>query len=376
MIGASHSTVHRVLVAPYAFKGTMTAREAAQAIAEGVTAAMPGVETWLLPLGDGGSGTLDTLMSVHGGTYRSARCHDARGDLRECRWGMTVDGMAVVEAAQVLALADVPENRRDPSVLRTTGLGELVRIAFDASPRKLTIGLGDTATHDCGLGAGSVLGYRFLDRHGDELPPVGHSLPDLAAIDASHAFPLPAIPGRLVFCDVVNPLLGPDGAAFRFAGQKGADDVMIARLEEGGWRFAEVVRRDLGVNVAVVPGAGAAGGLGAGLRAFLGADLVPGADGVLEAASFDALAASCDLVVTGEGMLDAKTLLGKGVRRAVTRARRAHARVLVVVGRVEGERRYWEERLDASVVELGAGDSGASHTEHLATAVRRWLGVG
>jgi glycerate kinase len=260
--------------------------------------------------------------------------------------------MAVIEAAQAIALADVPISDRDPSMLSSFPLGELIVAALDADVSALTIGLGDTATHDCGLGVAAALGYRFLGSDGEELEPVGRSLRRIAHIDRSGARTIPDTVSVLVYCDVLNPLCGPDGAALRFAGQKGAGIDSIEELEEGTGEFAEVIRRDLGIDVATIPGAGAAGGLGAGLAAFCGGRLTGGAEGVLDAVGFDERARNADLVITGEGRLDEKTLLGKGVAHVVRRARRVGTRVLIITGGVEGEVGWWEKELGVKIVEL------------------------
>lgn len=374
MIARKGIAVRRLLVAPYPFKGTLRGADSAAAIAAGAARYDPRIVSRLLPLGDGGAGTLDALLYGLGGESHTARCTGATGISRECRWGTAAGGAAVIEAAEAIALADVPEDLRDPSRLLTAGLGELLLLALRSGAAHIMLGLGDTATHDCGLGAGAALGYRFLDHAGRALPPLGRSLPELAAIDASGAFPLHSHPPITVFCDVLNPLLGPDGAALRFAPQKGADPAMAGLLERGSRRFAEVVRRDLGTDVASLPGAGAAGGLGAGLAAFAGAMLVGGAAAVLDAVGFDALVADADLVITGEGMLDEKTLLGKGVAQVTERARRLNVPVMVVAGRVAGEIEEWERRLGAAVASLEWEPPELPHAGRLAAAVARRLG--
>ncbi len=374
MIATEGMAVRRLLVASYPFKGTLRGAEAAAAMAAGAARHDPRIASRLLPLGDGGAGTLDALLYGGGGSFHTARCTGATGSSLECRWGTTADGTAVIEAAGAIALADVPERLRDPSRLRTTGLGELLLLALRSGATRIAVGLGDTATHDCGLGVGAILGYRFLDRAGRELPPLGRSLPDLAAIDASGELRLHSNPPITILCDVLNPLSGPDGAALRFAPQKGADPATAALLEQGSVRFAEVARRDLGADVAWLPGAGAAGGLGAGLAAFAGAILTGGAAAVLDAVRFDALAAESDLVITGEGMLDEKTLLGKGVAQVTERARRLNVPVMVVAGRVAGEIAGWERRLGAAVASLEEEPPELSHAGRLAAAVSRRLG--
>ena len=305
-------------------------------------------------------------MAARGGTISSFAAPDPLSRVAPCRWGMSPHHEAILEAAEVVPLACVPLHARNPSTLTTLGLGLLLREALRHHPRSVVIGLGDTATHDCGLGIGRALGYRFLDGLGRELAPVGASLPLLAAIDPAGALD-PAIPVT-IFCDVMSPLTGPDGAALRFAGQKGADAAMIAMLEGGGERFAAIVRRDLGRDVAEVPGAGAAGGLGAGLIAFASGRPRSGADAILGAVGFPSAVAECDLVVTGEGMLDGKTLLGKGVGKVAPIVAGAGRRLLVIAGRVEGEVGWWEERLGCRIVELGDIRAGASQHERMASA--------
>jgi glycerate kinase len=218
---------------------------------------------------------------------------------------------------------------------------------------------------------------------------MGIYLPDLAAIELRREEPEegeldedlddigppdPSIP-ITIYCDVMNPLTGRDGAALTFAGQKGADAAMIEMLERGGHRFAEIVRRDLGRDVADVPGAGAGGGLGAGLMAFLGARPESGADALLDAVGFREAVTDADLVITGEGRLDAKTLLGKGVGGISEIVAAAGRRLLVIAGSVEGEKEWWEERLCCRIVELGEIVDGESQRERLARAVIEGLGV-
>ncbi len=366
-------TLTTALLAPYPYKGTLGPADAARAMADGVRRFSTLIGTHALPLADGGSGTLDALIDARGGEIHTLTVPDAAGRRRSCRWGMTGSGDALVEAAEVIALASLPSASRHPASLTTRGVGLLILEALGRRPSSLAIGLGDTATHDCGLGIGALLGYRFLDEYGRGLPPVGASLPRLTTIDASSVHrPDSAIPIH-VYCDVLNPLVGPDGAALRFAGQKGANRATIELLELGGGMFLDAVERDLGVRVGDLPGAGAAGGLGAGLVAFLGGRLEGGADAVLAAAGFDRALADADLVITGEGRLDSKTMLGKGVGRIAQLTAEAGKKLLIVVGRVEGDSAEWEGRLGGTIVELGPVDPTISQMENLAEGVRRGM---
>jgi glycerate kinase len=341
-----------ILIAPYTFKGTMTSSEAADVIAGMIRRLTPHAHLLQLPLGDGGTGTLDALVGGIGGEIRVDRCTQATGTTGKCRWGLLSDGRCVIEAAECIALARVPHDRRSPHRLVTHGLGELVLKALESDVTSMLIGLGDTATHDCGLGMASALGFRFLDRYGNPLSPAGTSLIELDTIDTRQVYQrLPSV-HVTALCDVMNMLTGSDGAAMRFARQKGADTRTVELLEEGGHRFARVVERDLGVSVSELPGAGAAGGLGAGLAAFLGADLVSGAEAVLNAVGFEDRLRQCSMVVTGEGRVDGKTLLGKGVAMVARRAAQAGVGCIIVAGGIEGDQQALEEQLNASIVLL------------------------
>jgi glycerate kinase len=340
-----------MLIAPYGFKGTLDAAEAAHLIAHVVAGRMPDTERILLPLGDGGRGTTRAIVGARGGAYLTVDATDASGQVKSCTVGVVGDE-GVMEAAEAVALADVPAAMRHPGRLTTRGVGELLLALAGSGSRSISIGLGDTATHDCGIGMASAVGFRFLDERGSLLDPVGESLGRIAAIDGELRRGLRDVE-ITVLCDVMNPLLGPDGAALLFAGQKGATDEEARALEEGGKRFAEIVAGRFGRELDAAPGAGAAGGLGAGLMTFLGARTVSGADAVLDAVGFDDLLGEADLVITGEGRVDRKTLLGKGTGCVARRAARAGVRCVIVAGGVEGDRAALERELGATIVELG-----------------------
>lgn len=368
---------HRILVAPLAFKGTLSAADAATIIATEIRGARPTWSVAELPLADGGRGTVAALVRARGGKVHVVPCADALGRRIEARWGELPGKVAVIEVAECLALADVHPSRRDPSRLSTAGVGSLLRAIAFAGMREVLVGLGDTATHDCGIGAASELGVRFLDRRGYALPPIGRSLGDIASIDVRGV--LPELKGLRItcFCDVMNPLLGIEGAALAFSPQKGADKAMVGMLEEGSRIFASVAMHSLGANVAQQPGAGAAGGIGAGLAAIFGARLVSGAEAILDAVDFDRLADMSDVIVTGEGKVDRQTFLGKGVARVAERARRAARPVVVFTGGLGGPHAQLESRLGAMIIPLplpqGETPSPGDAPGLLAQAVRAWL---
>lgn len=369
---------NRILVAPLAFKGTLSAADAATIIATEIRGARPSWSVAELPLADGGRGTVDALVRAKGGTIHTIPCSDALGRRIEARWGELPGRIAVIEVAECLGLSDVHPSRRDPSRLSSAGIGSLLRAISFAGMREVLVGLGDTATHDCGIGLAGELGVRFLDRRGHALLPVGRSLPEIVSIDVRTVLPEITDVRITAFCDVMNPLLGIEGAALAFAPQKGADQSMVGMLEEGSRAFASAAARSLGANVAQVPGAGAAGGIGAGLAAIFGARLVSGSQAVLDAVEFDRLADMSDIIISGEGRIDRQTFLGKGVARVAERASRARRTLVVFTGGLGGPHAQLEARLEATIIPLlvrdGLAVTAAEAPVLLAQAVRAWMG--
>jgi len=323
----------RVVVAPDKFEGSLSAGQAADAIEAGLRRARPDAEVVRLPLGDGGAGTLEALVAA--GFQRIPVA--ASGPTGEPVAGaIAVDGTrAFVEMAEASGLKRLPGGRRAPLEATTYGTWELLRAALDHGAREVVLGIGGSATTDGGAGMAAALGARLLDQAGTDLPPGGAALLRLARIDVSGLDPRLAEVRVTVASDVDNPLTGPDGAAHVYGPQKGAgpDDVLL--LDSALRRYARVLADDLGQDVAGIPGAGAAGGLGAGAIAFLGAELRTGIELVLELVGFDKAVDGADLVVTGEGKLDAQSLRGKAPV-GVARAAAAHGvPVVAVAGAVE-----------------------------------------
>jgi glycerate kinase len=243
----------------------------------------------------------------------------------------------VIEMAAASGLPLVPPERRDPRITTTWGTGELIRHALDQGCRRLLIGIGGSATNDGGAGMAQALGVHLLDAQGQELPPGGAALARLARIVADTLDPRLRDTIVQVACDVDNPLCGPNGASTIYGPQKGATPTMVRELDDALRHYASIVQRDLGVDVLDLPGAGAAGGLGAGLVAFLKAELLPGSRMVFDALHFDTHLAEADLVITAEGHLDTQTLRGKSVGAVATAARARGVPVIVVVGGVSNE---------------------------------------
>jgi glycerate kinase len=323
----------RVVVAPDKFEGSLTAGQAAAAMAAGLGRARPDAEVVRLPLGDGGAGTLDALLAAG---FRRVPVAATGPTGEPVSAAIAVAGeRAFVEMAEASGLKRLPGGRRAPLEAGTYGTGELVAAALDQAAREVVLGIGGSATTDGGAGMAAALGARFLDRDGAELPPGGAALLRLARVDPSGLDPRLRRVRVTVACDVDNPLVGPEGAAHVYGPQKGAgpDDVLL--LDSALRRYARVLADDLGLDLAAVPGTGAAGGLGAGAIAFLGAELRPGIELVLELIGFDRAVAGADLVVTGEGKLDAQSLRGKAPV-GVARAAAAHGvPVVAVAGVVE-----------------------------------------
>jgi len=302
----------KVVVAPDSFKECLSAEAVARAIGRGVRAAAPDAEVVEVPMADGGEGTVRALVAATGGTLHRATVTGPLGEPVEAEFGLLGDGAtAVIEMAAASGLPLVPPSRRDPTRTTTRGTGELIGAALDLGASRLIIGIGGSATVDGGAGMAQALGARLLDESGRDIGPGGGELSRLARLDVSGLDPRLANVACEVACDVDNPLLGPNGAARVYAPQKGATPEAVAVLEANLARFADVVERDLGVSVRDVPGAGAAGGLGAGLMAFLGARLRPGVRIVIEATGLRDKLRGADLAIVGEGKLDAQTAHGK-----------------------------------------------------------------
>jgi glycerate 2-kinase len=323
----------RVLVAPNEFKGSLTASQAADAIARGVREVFPDAEIVEVPVADGGDGTVEALVTAHQGEYRSASVEGPLGDPVQARYGL-IDGgrTAIVEMAAASGITLIPRERRNPEKASTYGFGELLEAARRSGAGEIIAGIGGSATNDGGAGMAQALGYRLLDSSGRDLPRGGAALAQLERIDRSGVHTGWRAVKVEVASDVTNPLTGPLGASSVYGPQKGADRAMVQRLDAALARLAAVIERDLGMSIAEVPGAGAAGGTGAGLIAFLGAALVPGAALIVDASGFDEELKGADLVITGEGRVDAQTAYGKAPGEVAKRARRANIPVLLLAG--------------------------------------------
>ena len=332
-----------IVVAPQSLKGSLDAPEVGEAIAAGIRRVWPTADIRVVPVADGGEGTARALISATGGTLRQATVTGPLGDPVTAEYGMLGGEQAqqaqtaVIEMAAASGLPLVPPERRDPRLTTTRGTGELIRAALDAGAKRLLIGIGGSATNDGGAGMAQALGARLLDDQGAELSAGGAALARLARIDVS------GLDSRLkdvtvqVASDVTNPLCGPEGATAVYGPQKGATPDIVAELDAALAHYGDLLKRDLGADVANVPGAGAAGGLGAGLLAFAQAQLVPGAQLVLQTLDFAQTVSGAALVFTAEGRLDSQTAYGKAVGAVAQAARQAGAHVVALAGSVTAD---------------------------------------
>ena len=346
-----------MIVAPQSFKGSADAVAVASAIARGIRRVLPDAHIEEMPLADGGEGTVRALVTATNGGLRRSRVHDPLGREIDAEWGVLGDGTtAVVEMAAASGLPLLQPRERDARITSTRGTGELILAAAASGAHRIVIGIGGSATNDGGSGMARAFGYRFLDRDGDELPEGGAALARLGRIDGQ-TDPRLVRPSIEVACDVRNPLLGPEGASAVYGPQKGATPEIVRELDAALARYADVVEAFVGRPIRDVPGAGAAGGLGAGLLAFLDARLVSGAELVLGAVGFAERIANADLVVTGEGRIDRQSGYGKLTGAVTTAARRAGVSVIAVAGSL-GEGHEMLE-LDA----IAVASEGVSHAQ-------------
>ncbi len=333
----------RILVAPQEFKGSLTAAEAAETIARGLRRAADEmgtpVEIDLLPFADGGPGTASIVARALGGRFVSARVAGPLGAPVEATYALVNgvpggDGpLAVIDCAAACGLVLVPEAARDPLAASSAGVGSLILDAIACGARRIVMGVGGTATNDGGAGAAQALGVRLFDAAGEPLPAGAVHLVRLGRVERASA--MPAIELRIAV-DVRNPLLGVEGATAVYGAQKGVRDWQAPALEAALSRWAGRLRADLGIEVASMAGAGAGGGLPCGLMvAVPGARIEPGAALVAEVVGLRARVEACDLVVTGEGTLDAQTAYGKAVAHVAAVAREAGRPCLAVAGQIE-----------------------------------------
>jgi glycerate kinase len=322
----------RILIAPDKFKGSISAVQAAEAIASGLRESLPACDCALAPIADGGEGFADAMRLALGGTWISCRALDALGRDVDCRYAWVErEKIAIIEMAEASGLWRLDPAERDPLAAHTFGTGQLIRDAAARGAARILVGLGGSATTDAGAGMAVALGCELLSEDGARVPPQPRELDRVARIGAAATIALPEV---VAACDVRNPLLGERGTARVFAPQKGADAQTVERLEAALTHFSKVASESLGCDFQDAPGAGAAGGFGFGLMTFAHAKVRSGFDLVAETLRLPERIQQADLVITGEGGLDDQTLEGKGPAGIAALAREAGKPVIAFGGAI------------------------------------------
>ncbi len=338
-----------IVIAPQGFKGNLSALQVGQAIENGIKRVVPSAITTIKPMADGGEGTLRALVDATRGEIRVTEVTDPLGGRVTAHWGILSDkSTAVIEMAAASGLSLVPSKNRNPLVTTTYGTGELILAALESGCRKLIIGIGGSATNDGGAGMAQALGARLLDSKGVAIPFGGAALAKLERIDITSLDPRLADCDVLLACDVNNPLCGAQGASAVYGPQKGATPGMVRALDAALAHYADVIQRDLSVDVRDIPGAGAAGGLGMGLMVFLKAKLIPGIDIVIQATNLVETLRDADLVFTGEGRIDSQTACGKVPIGVAKKAKEFGLPVIAIAGDIAADYRVvYQHGIDA-----------------------------
>ncbi len=337
-----------IIVAVDSFKGSCTTLEAARAVARGIAKVDLAAHITIVPIADGGEGTCLALSEGLSGVLHHRLVRGPLGDATEAVFAVLPDGTGVVELAAASGLTLLSQERLDPLRTSTYGTGQLIAAALDLGCRRLIIGLGGSATNDGGMGLASALGVRFYDQLGCLLPEGGAALANLHRIDLSGLDKRFAATEVIIACDVNNPLCGPQGASAIFGPQKGASPLQVLQLDAALLHYASLLQTQLGLDLAVLPGAGAAGGAALALMAFGNGKIQRGIDVMLDLADFDSLLQSTDLVITGEGRIDSQTVFGKVPVGVAARAKQRQVPVVAITGCIaDGAEAVYAQGIDA-----------------------------
>lgn len=326
----------KIILAFDSFKGSAGSLEIADAARKGILKECPHCNVVSFPIADGGEGTTEAICTGLEVNQVTCIAHDPLMNPIKVTYGITRDGTtAILEMASASGLPAVPEALRNPMNTSTYGTGEIIRDALQKGCHRFILGIGGSATNDAGIGMLSALGIRFLDESGNPLKPIGRNLIRIATIDDSSLHPALQKATFTIACDVNNPFYGPQGAAFVYAPQKGASPNEVTALDEGLRHYAGILRNQKDVDIADIPGAGAAGGMGGGLLPFLHATLKPGIDAILDILQFRESLHEADLIFTGEGKLDTQTGMGKALGGVLQMAQERSVPVIALGGAVE-----------------------------------------
>ncbi len=372
----------RILCIPDSFKGTLSSAQIIKTVTDVFRMHLPDTEVIGIQVADGGEGSVDAFLSLSGGEKITVSVNGPHFKNMESFYGIIPGKVAIIEMAACAGLPLVADSP-DPRITTTYGVGELMISAWERGCRKIIVGLGGSSTNDGGCGAAAAIGVRFLNATGKVFVPTGKTLIDIASIDTSNVHALMYDTEIITMCDIDNPMYGPQGAAYVFSPQKGADSQTVELLDEGLRHLAIMIKADLGYDVAQIPGSGAAGGMGAGMVAFFHSTLRSGIETILEVTKFDVMLKECDLVITGEGRIDTQSLRGKVPIGVAKRAKRAGIPVICLVGAIgDGIEPVYElgitaifsinpQPLDFSIARLMASENLAITVANLARLLAR-----
>ena len=325
----------KVVIAIDSFKGSLTSTEAGQAVAIGIQQQFPQCQIKLLPIADGGEGMLAVMLNTVEGEVQYLTAHNPCMENIRTSYGISADGTtAFIEMANISGLPLIRKEQQNPMKTTTYGTGELIRDALEKGCTQFIIGIGGSATNDAGIGMLQALGFEFLDKKYQPLGFGGEILGKIDSINIRKVDPKVKSAHFIVACDVQNPFYGPNGAAAIYARQKGANDAMIEELDRGMQAFAQVIQRETGKDISMIPGSGAAGGMGGGMLAFLNAELRSGADLLLDLSHFESQIEGADLIITGEGRMDRQSLMGKITGKILEAGKRKEIPVIAFAGSI------------------------------------------
>ena len=325
----------KVVIAIDSFKGSLTSTEAGQAVAIGIQQQFPQCQIKLLPIADGGEGMLAVMLNTVEGEVQYLTAHNPCMENIRTSYGISADGTtAFIEMANISGLPLIRKEQQNPMKTTTYGTGELIRDALEKGCTQFIIGIGGSATNDAGIGMLQALGFEFLDKKYQPLGFGGEILGKIDSINIRKVDPKVKSAHFIVACDVQNPFYGPNGAAAIYARQKGANDAMIEELDRGMQAFAQVIQRETGKDISMIPGSGAAGGMGGGMLAFLNAELRSGADLLLDLSHFESQIEGADLIITGEGRMDRQSLMGKITGKILEAGKRKDIPVIAFAGSI------------------------------------------
>lgn len=374
----------KIVFAPDSFKGTLSATRIVELLAQSAKQIFPESTFVGIPIADGGEGTVDAIVPIVKGNYCTIQVQSAMGTLVNAAYGILNNQTALIEMAAASGLTLIEPRNRNVMLTSTYGTGQLIAHALENGYRKLHIAIGGSATNDGGIGCAAALGVRFLDNAGNELEPVAANLIKIADIDISAIHPAISESEFIVMCDVNNPLIGNLGATYVFGPQKGAGPNELLKLESGMRNYAKVIKERLGIDIATIAGAGAAGGLGAGLMVFMNARLKSGIESVLEIINFESIISDANLVITGEGKMDHQSLFGKVPSGIGYICKKNNIPVIAIVGGIEkGTKEIYQCGIESVISTISSAmnlETALEHAEELfleaADRMFRFLKVG